>query len=107
MLSSLPAASCIPWSTCHALLLMQPVCAQQEGQMMLVTELMHESLYDALQADRMTWYDGCVLSSECEHQQSLRGHAAGLLRVHVTTMWNPGHHVQSWVPLGLHELACQ
>ena len=30
--------------------------------MMLVTELMHESLYDALQADRMTWYDGCVLS---------------------------------------------
>ena len=29
---------------------------------MLVTELMHESLYDALSAERMTWYEGCAPS---------------------------------------------
>ena len=30
----------------------------QDQQMLLVTELLHESLYDALAAERMTWYDG-------------------------------------------------
>ena len=31
--------------------------------MMLITELMMESLYDALTAERMTWYDGCAAYS--------------------------------------------
>ena len=32
--------------------------------MMLVTELLHESLHDALAAGRMTWYDGYAPPSD-------------------------------------------